>query len=74
MKSWLCSRKSMASEVSFGDKTLKDEKDLDNVRLTVWICAVSSGQRATKNNAAKAAGRLCRIDNSSLYATIRISR
>lgn len=45
----LASRKSMGSEVSFGDKTLKT-KDLDTFDFTGWDMALFAvGSEATKN-------------------------
>ena len=64
----LASRKSMGSEVSFGDKTLKT-KDLDTFDFTGWDMALFAvGSEATKKYAPKAAKAGCVvIDNSSLY-------
>ncbi|MCX8225503.1 MAG: aspartate-semialdehyde dehydrogenase, partial [Sulfitobacter sp.] len=64
----LASRKSMGSEVSFGDKTLKT-KDLDTFDFTGWdIALFAVGSEATKKYAPKAAKAGCVvIDNSSLY-------
>ncbi|SFS88985.1 aspartate semialdehyde dehydrogenase [Sulfitobacter marinus] len=64
----LASRKSMGSEVSFGDKTLKT-KDLDAFDFTGWDMALFAvGSEATKKYAPKAAKAGCVvIDNSSLY-------
>ncbi|MDU9003166.1 aspartate-semialdehyde dehydrogenase [Sedimentitalea todarodis] len=64
----LASRKSMGSEVSFGDKTLKT-KDLDTFDFTGWDMALFAvGSDATKIYAPKAAAAGCVvIDNSSLY-------
>ena len=64
----LASRKSMGSEVSFGDKTLKT-KDLDTFDFTGWAMALFAvGSEATKKYAPKAAKAGCVvIDNSSLY-------
>ena len=64
----LASRKSMGSEVSFGDKTLKT-KDLDTFDFTGWdIALFAVGSEATKQYAPKAAKAGCVvIDNSSLY-------
>ncbi|MGJ8582649.1 MAG: aspartate-semialdehyde dehydrogenase [Marinosulfonomonas sp.] len=64
----LASRKSMGSEVSFGEKTLK-VKDLDTFDFTGWdIALFAVGSEATKIYAPKAAGAGCVvIDNSSLY-------
>ena len=64
----LASRRSLGSEISFGDKTLKT-KDLDTFDFTGWdmaLFAVSS--EATKKYAPAAAKAGCVvIDNSSLY-------
>ncbi|MCZ4352206.1 aspartate-semialdehyde dehydrogenase [Roseovarius aestuarii] len=64
----LASRKSLGSEVSFGDKTLKT-KDLDTFDFTGWdIALFAIGSDATKVYAPKAAKSGCVvIDNSSLY-------
>ena len=64
----LASRKSMGSEISFGEKTLK-VKDLDTFDFTGWdIALFAVGSEATKIYAPKAAGAGCVvIDNSSLY-------
>ena len=64
----LASRKSMGSEVSFGDKTLKT-KDLDTFDFTGLDMALFAvGSEATKKYAPKAAKAGCVvIDNSSLY-------
>ncbi|MDP3262396.1 MAG: aspartate-semialdehyde dehydrogenase [Tabrizicola sp.] len=64
----LASRKSLGTEVSFGDKTLKC-KDLDTFDFTGWdIALFAIGSDATKIYAPKAAGAGCIvIDNSSLY-------
>ena len=64
----LASRKSMGTEVSFGDKTLKT-KDLDTFDFTGWdIALFAVGSEATKIYAPKAAASGCVvIDNSSLY-------
>ncbi len=64
----LASRKSMGTEVSFGDKTLKT-KDLDTFDFTGWdIALFAVGSEATKSYAPKAAKTGCVvIDNSSLY-------
>ncbi|MBI1220634.1 MAG: aspartate-semialdehyde dehydrogenase [Rhodobacteraceae bacterium] len=64
----LASRKSMGTEVSFGDKTLKT-KDLDTFDFTGWdIALFAIGSDATKIYAPKAAAAGCVvIDNSSLY-------
>ena len=64
----LASRKSLGTEVSFGDKTLKT-KDLDTFDFTGWDMALFAvGSDATKLYAPKAAAAGCVvIDNSSLY-------
>ena len=64
----LASRKSLGTEVSFGDKTLKT-KDLDTFDFTGWdIALFAVGSEATKKYAPKAAKAGCVvIDNSSLY-------
>ncbi len=64
----LASRKSLGTEVSFGDKTLKT-KDLDAFDFTGWdIALFAIGSDATKIYAPKAAAVGCVvIDNSSLY-------
>jgi aspartate-semialdehyde dehydrogenase len=64
----LASRKSMGSEVSFGDKTLKT-KDLDTFDFTGWdIALFAVGSDATRIYAPRAAAAGCVvIDNSSLY-------
>ncbi len=64
----LASRKSLGSEVSYGDKTLKT-KDLDTFDFTGWdIALFAIGSDATKIYAPKAAKSGCIvIDNSSLY-------
>ena len=64
----LASRKSMGSEVSFGDQTLKT-KDLDTFDFAGWDMALFAvGSDATKQYAPKAAKAGCVvIDNSSLY-------
>jgi aspartate-semialdehyde dehydrogenase len=64
----LASRKSMGSEVSYGDKTLKT-KDLDAFDFTGWdIALFAIGSDATKIYAPRAAKSGCIvIDNSSLY-------
>ena len=64
----LASRKSLGTEVSFGDKTLKT-KDLDTFDFTGWdIALFAVGSEATKQYAPKAAKAGCVvIDNSSLY-------
>jgi aspartate-semialdehyde dehydrogenase len=64
----LASRKSLGSECSFGDKTLKT-KDLDTFDFTGWdIALFAIGSEATKIYAPRAAKAGCVvIDNSSLY-------
>jgi len=64
----LASRKSLGTEISFGDKTLKT-KDLDTFDFTGWdIALFAVGSDATKIYAPKAAAAGCVvIDNSSLY-------
>lgn len=64
----LASRKSMGTEISFGDKTLKT-KDLDTFDFTGWDMALFAvGSEATKKYAPIAAKAGCVvIDNSSLY-------
>ncbi|CTQ32500.1 aspartate-semialdehyde dehydrogenase [Jannaschia rubra] len=64
----LASRKSMGTEVSFGDKTLKT-KDLEQFDFTGWdIAFFAVGSEATKKFAPMAAKAGCIvIDNSSLY-------
>ena len=64
----LASRKSLGTEVSYGDKTLKT-KDLDTFDFTGWDMALFAiGSDATKTYAPKAAKAGCVvIDNSSLY-------
>lgn len=64
----LASRRSLGSEVSFGDKTLTT-KDLDTFDFTGWDLALFAiGSDATKTYAPKAAAAGCYvIDNSSLY-------
>ncbi len=64
----LASRKSLGTEVSFGDKTLKT-LDLDAFDFTGWdIALFAIGSDATKTYAPKAAASGCVvIDNSSLY-------
>ncbi|ABG30030.1 aspartate-semialdehyde dehydrogenase [Roseobacter denitrificans] len=64
----LASRKSLGTEVSFGDKTLKT-KDLATFDFTGWDMALFAiGSDATKEFAPKAAKAGCVvIDNSSLY-------
>ena len=64
----LASRRSLGTEVSFGDKTLTTE-DLDTFDFTGWDMALFAvGSAATKEYAPKAAKAGCVvIDNSSLY-------
>ncbi|WP_226551154.1 aspartate-semialdehyde dehydrogenase [Celeribacter naphthalenivorans] len=64
----LASRKSLGTEVSFGDKTLTT-KDLDTFDFAGWDMALFAvGSDATKTYAPKAAAAGCVvIDNSSLY-------
>ncbi|MBF9045775.1 aspartate-semialdehyde dehydrogenase [Rhodobacterales bacterium LSUCC0031] len=64
----LASRKSLGSECSFGDKTLKT-RDLDTFDFTGWdIALFAVGSEATAIYAPKAAKAGCIvIDNSSLY-------
>lgn len=64
----LASRKSMGTECSFGDKTVKT-KDLDTFDFTGWDMALFAvGSDATKKYAPVAAAAGCVvIDNSSLY-------
>ncbi len=64
----LASRKSLGTEISFGDKTLKT-KDLDTFDFTGWdIALFAVGSDATKVYAPRAAAAGCVvIDNSSLY-------
>ncbi|MFD0858844.1 aspartate-semialdehyde dehydrogenase [Roseovarius aquimarinus] len=64
----LASRKSLGTEVSYGDKTLKT-KDLDAFDFAGWdIALFAIGSDATKTYAPKAAKAGCVvIDNSSLY-------
>ncbi len=64
----LASRRSLGTECSFGDKTLKTE-DLDSFDFTGWdIALFAIGSDATKKYAPKAAKAGCVvIDNSSLY-------
>ncbi|MFL4469600.1 aspartate-semialdehyde dehydrogenase [Tateyamaria armeniaca] len=64
----LASRRSLGTEVSFGDKTLKT-KDLDTFDFTGWDMALFAiGSDATKKYAPAAAKAGCVvIDNSSLY-------
>jgi aspartate-semialdehyde dehydrogenase len=64
----LASRKSLGSEVSFGDKTLIT-RDLASFDFKGWdIALFAIGSQATKEFAPKAAAASCVvIDNSSLY-------
>jgi len=64
----LASRRSLGTEVSFGDRTLKTQ-DLDTFDFTGWdIALFAIGSDATKIYAPKAAAAGCVvIDNSSLY-------
>jgi len=64
----LASRKSLGTEVSFGEKTLTT-KDLDTFDFTGWdIALFAVGSDATKIYAPRAAAAGCVvIDNSSLY-------
>ncbi|CUH40742.1 Aspartate-semialdehyde dehydrogenase 2 [Jannaschia seosinensis] len=64
----LASRRSLGTEVSYGDKTLKT-KDLETFDFTGWdIAFFAIGSDATKQYAPKAAKAGCIvIDNSSLY-------
>ncbi|MGO4917277.1 aspartate-semialdehyde dehydrogenase [Pseudogemmobacter sp. W21_MBD1_M6] len=64
----LASRKSLGTEISFGDRTLKT-RDLDTFDFTGWDMALFAvGSDATKIYAPKAAACGCVvIDNSSLY-------
>ncbi len=64
----LASRKSLGTEVSFGETTLKTQ-DLDTFDFTGWDMALFAvGSDATKTYAPKAAAAGCVvIDNSSLY-------
>ena len=64
----LASRRSLGTEVSFGDTTLTT-KDLDTFDFTGWDMALFAiGSDATKTYAPKAAAAGCVvIDNSSLY-------
>ena len=64
----LASRKSLGTEVSFGDRTVKT-KDLDTFDFTGWdIALFAVGSEATKIYAPRAAAAGCVvIDNSSLY-------
>ena len=64
----LASRRSIGTEVTFGEKTLKT-KDLDTFDFTGWdIALFAVGSEATKKYAPIAAAAGCVvIDNSSLY-------
>lgn len=64
----LASRRSLGTEVSFGDRTLKS-KDLETFDFTGWdIALFAIGNEATKTYAPRAAKVGCIvIDNSSLY-------
>lgn len=64
----LASRKSLGTEVSFGEKTLKT-KDLETFDFTGWdIALFAVGSGPTKEHAPRAAKAGCVvIDNSSLY-------
>ncbi|NOE19130.1 aspartate-semialdehyde dehydrogenase [Ruegeria atlantica] len=64
----LASRRSLGTEVSFGDKTLTTQ-DIDAFDFTGWDMALFAiGSDATKTYAPKAAAAGCVvIDNSSLY-------
>ena len=64
----LASRKSLGTEVSFGERTLRTQ-DLDTFDFTGWdIALFAIGSDATKVYAPKAASQGCVvIDNSSLY-------
>ena len=64
----LASRRSLGTEVSFGETTLTT-KDLDTFDFTGWDMALFAvGSEATKTHAPKAAAAGCVvIDNSSLY-------
>jgi aspartate-semialdehyde dehydrogenase len=64
----LASRRSLGTQVSYGDKTLKT-KDLDKFDFTGWdIALFAIGSDATKIYAPRAAKAGCVvIDNSSLY-------
>ena len=64
----LASRKSLGTEISFGDRTLKT-RDLDTFDFTGWdIALFAVGSDATKIYAPRAAAAGCVvIDNSSLY-------
>lgn len=64
----LASRRSLGTEVSFGDETLKT-RDLDTFDFAGWdIALFAIGSEATETYAPKAARAGCAvIDNSSLY-------
>ena len=64
----LASRRSLGTEVSFGDKTVKT-KDIEGFDFTGWdIALFAIGSEATKTYAPIAASQGCVvIDNSSLY-------
>jgi aspartate-semialdehyde dehydrogenase len=64
----LASRRSLGTEVSFGDRTLKTQ-DLATFDFTGWDMALFAiGSEATREYAPKAASQGCVvIDNSSLY-------
>ena len=64
----LASRRSLGTEVSFGDRTLKT-KDLEQFDFAGWdIAFFAVGSAATKEHAPRAARAGCVvIDNSSLY-------
>ncbi len=64
----LASRRSLGTEVSFGDKTLKTQ-DLEAFDFAGWDMALFAvGSSATKEHAPRAAAAGCVvIDNSSLY-------
>jgi aspartate-semialdehyde dehydrogenase len=64
----LASRKSLGTEVSYGDKTLKT-RDLDTFDFTGWdIALFSAGSGPAREYAPKAAAAGCVvIDNSSYY-------
>ena len=64
----LASRRSLGTEVSFGDTTLKTQ-DIDTFDFTGWDMALFAiGSDATKTYGPRAAGAGCTvIDNSSLY-------
>ncbi|SIT83618.1 aspartate-semialdehyde dehydrogenase [Pontibaca methylaminivorans] len=66
----LASRKSLGTEVSFGEKTLKTQ-DLDTFDFAGWdIAFFAVGSGATEKHAPRAAKAGCIvIDNSSLYRT-----